>query len=238
MKDARIMIGSPKTLVGIVAFALMAGSVVQAEKWDPDTITEKDKQTYRDFVAGMKKEIEVKKDQARQVTAINNLRQIGIALLEFETEYGEYPNEDTAGAVKEATETEADLKAATSNDCFFQLIAAGIVQTDRIFTFTGGVEQVEKEGVALEQCDFALLMVKTAVGNPNKPLVVSPLLNGKETFDPVALGGRAVVLHLDCSVRSYPIDKDGRVMINGMDLFDPKQPFWNGEVPEIRWPKG
>lgn len=224
----------------MMAVALMAGSVAQAEKRDPDTITEQDKQTYQDFVAGMKNGMELRKNQARQVTAINNLRQIGLALFEFETEYGNYPSEATAVTVKENTGTDAVLNAATANDCFYQLCAAGIVQVDHVFTFEGRNLDNEANPVKLghlEKCEFSLLMVKSAAGNPSKPLVVAPLVKGKEIFDPVALGGKAVVLHLDCSVRSYPIDKDGRVMINGMDLFDPKQPFWNGEVPEIRWPK-
>lgn len=225
---------------GVAALCLMADLAVGAEKWDPDTITEKDKQTYRDFVAGMKRAAEVRNNKARLVTAINNLRQIGLALFEFETEYGEYPSEETAEAVKEATGTEAKLKAVTANDCFYQISVAGIVQVGRIFRFDAGNRENDPNPAKvgkLEKCDFSLLAVRSAAGNPAKPLVVAPLVKGKKVFDPVALGGRAVVLCLDNSVRSFPIDKDGRVMINGKDLFDPAQPFWNGEVPEIRWPE-
>ncbi len=229
-----------KAVGGVVAVALVACSVAKAEKWDPDTITEKDKQTYQDLAAGVKKGIEARKNKARQVTAINNLRQIGLALFEFETEYGEYPSEETAKAVKESTGTDAVLKGATANDCFYQMCEAGIVQESYLFTFADRNMKNEPNPAALGQlgkCDFSLLLVKNAAGNPSKPLVVAPLVKGKQIFDSVALGGRAVVLHLDNSVRSYPIEKDGRVMINGMDLFDPQQPFWNGEVPEIRWTK-
>ena len=38
-------------------------------------------------------------------------------------------------------------------------------------------------------------------------------------------------------VQSFPIGKDGKVMIDGLDLFDPAQPFWDGKVPPILWPR-
>ena len=224
----------------VVAVVLMGGSAARAEKRDPDTITEQDKQTYQEFVGGMRKAIEVRRNKARLVTAINHLRQIGIALFEFDTEYGGLPDEKTAVTVKEATESDADLKAATANDCFYQIFVAGIVDDSSYFTFEkrdpDKRPDVRKTG-HLEKCEFSILAIENFAGNPSMPLVVAPLVKGKETFDPVALGGRAVVLCLDNSVRSFPIEKDGRVLMNGMDLFDPRQPFWNGEVPEIRWPE-
>lgn len=228
----------PMAVGGMVAVTLMASPVTHAQKRDPNKITEQDKQTYQDFVAGMKQANEIRKNKARLLTAITNLRQIGLAMFEFETEYGEYPSEETAVMVKETTETKAHLKAATANDCFYQLIAAGIVQSPAIFSYETPQQQAAKKDVGeLEKCEFSVLAVKSAAGNPSKPLVIAPLLKGKEIFDRVALGGKAVVLHLDNSVRSYPIEKDGRVLVNGMDLFDPAQPFWSGDMPEIRWPK-
>ena len=49
--------------------------------------------------------------------------------------------------------------------------------------------------------------------------------------------GFAVSLRLDNSVTRYPVDKSGRVWIDGKDLFDPTQPFWNGKVPDVKWPE-
>ena len=230
-----------KAMGGALVLVLVAGSVARAEKPDPNTVTEQDKQTYQNFAAGVKQRIEAQKNKARQIQAMNNLRQIGLAMFEFETEYGEFPNEATAVTVKENTGTKADLKAATANDCFYQLCAAGIVKVGYLFTFEDRNPKNDADPKALghlEKCDFSVLMVKTASGNPSRPMVVAPLVKGKQVFDPVALGGKAVVLRADNSVQSFPIEKDGRVMINGKDLFDPEQPFWNGDVPEIRWPKG
>jgi hypothetical protein len=71
--------------------------------------------------------------------------------------------------------------------------------------------------------------------------VVFPLISGKRLFDyklaKKYYDCKAVVLFIDNSVRSYPVDKSGHVYINGKDLFDPSQPFWNGKVPDVKWPE-
>lgn len=37
--------------------------------------------------------------------------------------------------------------------------------------------------------------------------------------------------------RSFSVEADGRVLIDGLDIFDPKQPFWENSKPDIKWPK-
>ena len=174
------------------------------------------------------------------VRMVNNARQIGLALYEFQNEYGSYPNEETAAAVKEATGTKAEVKAATANDCFFQLIAAGIMQTDRVFSLgepKEGEDMKPKSQMNLEECEFSYLSGMNPEGNPRRPLAVFPLVPGTGIFDRKALGGKAVVLRADNSVSTFFIAQDGTVMLDGMDLFNPAQPFWDGKVPPIRWPE-
>lgn len=210
-----------------------------AQKPDADRITEEDKKVFKDFVGAAGKLLDVRNQKSRQLLAVNNLRQIGLALFEFETEYGSFPNAETAVAVKEATETKANFKEDTANDCFYQLIASGIAQSDRIFSLeipAPGAHPDPKQPDHIEKCAFAYLSGMTAAGNPQRPLAVAPLLDGKWTFDPAVFGGRAVVLCVDNSVRSFPIEKDGRVLINGLDIFDPDQPFWAGKEPQVKWP--
>lgn len=171
---------------------------------------------------------------------VNNARQIGIAFFEFETEYGSFPNEETAAAVKAATGTEADVKAATANDCFFQLIAANIMNTDSVFSMEvpeKGKAMKAESLINLEKCSFSYLSGTNASGNPNRPLAVFPMIPGTGLFDRKLLGGKAIVLKLDNSVTSVPIAQDGTAIMNDMDIFDPAQPFWDGKVPPIRWPE-
>jgi hypothetical protein len=181
------------------------------------------------------------KVKARQVQAVTNARQIGLALFEFESQYGAFPNEKTAVEVKKATGTTAEVKAATANDCFFQMIAAKIVETDSIFSI-GDAAAPEKQAnpkplEKVDKCFFAYLSGMIAAGNPSRPVLVAPLVKGKTIFDPQVLGGKAVILRVDNSVTSLPIQPDGRVLIDGKDIFDPEQPFWGGKVPPIKWPE-
>jgi hypothetical protein len=171
---------------------------------------------------------------------INNARQIGLALLEFETEYGSFPNEETAATVKAATRTEADLKATTANDCMFQLIAAGIMHVDEVFSQDKPGEKKDtgsKPLMNLEKCAFAYLSGMNASGDPRRPLIVFPMIPGTGLFDRKAMGGKAVILRMDNSATLVPIEQDGAVLMDGMDLFDPAQPFWKSKVPPIRWPE-
>ena len=233
-----------KTIQSIICWTVAASfaawvtpQALAQEEENPDKITEQDKKTFQDAV----KALTTPSAKSRQTHAVMNARQIGLAMFEFETEYGEFPNEKTAKTVKEVTETKAEIKAVTANDCLFQLIAANIVESDRMFSLEipAAAEKQEKRKPLekLAKCSFAYLTVLNAAGNPSRPLVVAPLVNGETVFDPKVLGGRAVVLRVDNSVTTIPIEKDGRVLIDGMDMFDPAQPFWNGKVPPIKWPE-
>lgn len=68
-----------------------------------------------------------------QTEEVNNARQIGIALVEFEAEYGKFPDASTASVVKRNCVTPLTLSGNTSNDYFAQLIAAGIAQSEAMF---------------------------------------------------------------------------------------------------------
>ena len=54
--------------------------------------------------------------KSNQVEAVNNARQIGLALFEFEAEYGKFPDATTIATVRRKTDTSLSLGARTSND--------------------------------------------------------------------------------------------------------------------------
>ncbi len=69
-----------------------------------------------------------------QTEQISNLRQIGLALLEFETEYGSYPSEATIGRVRQRNPDHGfDLSGESSNAIFRQLLAADITRSEQMF---------------------------------------------------------------------------------------------------------
>ncbi len=178
---------------------------------------------------------EVEAAKARNRRAVNNARQIGLGLFEFETTYGSYPNEETAAAVKQATGTTAPVGAATANDCLHQLMVENMVATPAIFHWDEPGQ--DNWAAGLEKCGFSYLAGMSTVGDPRRPLLVAPLLPGTRFFDRKVFGGKAVILRVDNSVSTFLIEPDGTVRMNGIDLFDPSQPFWGGTVPPIKWPE-
>lgn len=179
---------------------------------------------------------------AREAT--NNARQLGLALFEFETEYGKFPNATTILPVQQATGTALPMGIKTSNDFFRQLIAAGIAQSEPMFyaEISGNrkPDNIFDVGHALEkgECGFTYFLSATgdAAGNPGRPIVVAPMIPGTDQFDPKPFEGKAVLLKMDNSVTSLPIDKDGHVIVDGRNLMDPHHPIWDGHAPVIAWP--
>lgn len=177
-----------------------------------------------------------------QTEAISNARQIGLALMEFEAEYGSYPDDSTRQRVQEKNpENTIPMGTSSSNDYFRQLIAADIAPDEMPFyTRTPGLhkpDNVMSEGHALEKGECAYAYVVGLTSAPTAPIVLFPMVRGKLLFDPKICDGKMVMLRTDGSVTSYPIDKSGHVKINGKDLFDPSQPFWGGKDPVVKWPE-
>lgn len=170
--------------------------------------------------------------KADQTEAVNNARQIGIALLEFETEYGTFPDASTATTVATNTATTA-VSGNTANDRFRQLIRAGIAQSEPMFysktSYTkkpDGITTTDAQALGAGEVGFGM-MVKadntalSGAGNPSRPILLTPFdsaLTG-ERFDFDVYDGKAVVWKLDSSVTSISIIKaTGLIKISGEDL--------------------
>jgi len=178
-----------------------------------------------------------------QTEAVNNARQIGLALFEFETEYGRFPDATTIAVVQSKTGSHLPLGVKSSNDYFRQLLASGIAPSEQMFysknrdtrkpdSLMAGSQALEKR-----ECGFTYFLGATQSDTPSRPLVVAPMIPGTDRFDPEPFKGKAVVLKLDNSVTSLPIDKDGHVIFLGRNLMDPHHPVWEGHAPVIAWPE-
>ena len=175
--------------------------------------------------------------------AVNNARQIGFALFEFEIEYGRFPDATTITAVQKETGTLLPLGTKTSNDYFRQLIGAGITQSEPMFY--ARIEGSRKPDGLMDPANtlvkgnvgFAYLAGLASMGSPSRPLVVTPLIPGTDRFDPKPFDGKAVILKMDNSVTSIPIQKDGHVLLSGRNILDPGHPIWDGKPPVIVWPE-
>lgn len=178
-----------------------------------------------------------------QTEGVNNLRQIGNALLEFEAEYGKFPNESTIDAVKVKTGTTLSLGKEPRMIFFRQLIATGIRQSESMFYSEGNgskrPDDVTSRGKALEkgECGFAYLAGQSSMGISYRPLVVTPIIPGTDRFDPRIFDGKALIFKMDNSVTAVNIDKNGHAMLQGMNLLDPTHPMWGGEKWTLVWPE-
>lgn len=224
--ELKVPDASRQTEAAEVQRTLFRENVAKPEPAEKEVLTDEEKKFVLD---------RARLEKTRFIAA-SNLRQIGLAMMEFDTHFGEFPNAGTAAMVKKSGKTKSEVKGTTANDCFYQLMAAGIVERN-FFTFEEPAAELEAIPDKLEKCIYSYLSGMSSGGHPGRPLVVAPLVKGKTIFDPNVLGGKAVVLRVDCSVQTLPIEKDGRVLLDGKDLFDPAQPFWNGKVPPVKWPE-
>lgn len=166
-----------------------------------------------------------------QTKAIGNSRQLGLALYEFQVEYGRFPDETTAPKVRVKTGMQLELGNSSANDYFQQLVAAEIVSSPYVFYAKSAFSA--KAAAPAEHAKWAiepgtvgfgyLMNGKSSLdekGNPSRPLACAPLaFDGKsvstQQFDPGPYDGKTVVLRIDNSVLSLPIQKDTSLAILG-----------------------
>jgi hypothetical protein len=174
--------------------------------------------------------------------AHGNLRDVTLQLLSFEDEYGRFPDSSTAIAVKESVGTRLPLGDSSSNQLFRQLIAT-VGKSEKIFwaktTPTG--EKPDNnidsaKALAPGECSFTYVAGLSSA-DTGAPVIMTPLIPGTTRFDPKPFGGKALVVFIGTSSTAIPIEPDGRVLVNGRDLFDPAQPYWRGIPPDLKWPE-
>ncbi len=180
--------------------------------------------------------------KSNQTEATSNARQIGLALFEFETDYGEFPNETTKALVKNNPGTTIDLTGTSSNTLFRQIFAANITQSESMF-FAKTKDSRKPDGIITPEnilesgeCGFSYIAGLSSKDDPSTPIALTPLIPGTTKFDPKPFKGFAVVLQIDNSVRSYKIENDGHIYRDGKNLLSPKHPIWKGIAPDIRYP--
>ena len=177
--------------------------------------------------------------------AISNLRQIGIALYEFENEFGEFPNDNTAALInKKYPRHGHDLSGKSSNAIFRQFFVMGSAQSEEAMFYakipsTRRPDGDTAPGKLLEKGEvgFAYIAGLSPDGNPARPIAFAPVIPGTDRFDPKPFYGKAIILRVDFSVTSVNIDKKGHAMVGGKNLLSPENPIWDSKVIDIRYPE-
>jgi prepilin-type N-terminal cleavage/methylation domain-containing protein len=192
--------------------------------------------------------------KANKAEAISNSKQIGLALFEFDSDYGSYPDKDTAADVTLAFPN-ADVKAPSavsdSNSAFLQLFQAEIVKSEEIF-FAKAAGAKKPDGdissattaLAKGECGFGYVMNVTDAystsGNASRIILVTPLAEGSDSFDINPFGGLAVLYKIDNSAVAVKIRpasgaEQGPAIVAGGDFKAAK--FWGSTTPTIVKPK-
>lgn len=185
-----------------------------------------------------------RRHRADQTEAVNNARQIGMALFEFQEQFGHMPDAGTVEQVRQKFPTDLKLGTKSSNELFRQLVVSGIARSEPMFfARISGTHKPDgiitgASALAKGECGFTYFAGASKDCNPSRPVLVTPLIPGTDRFDPKPFDGKAVMLKADNSVTSLPIVKaTGRVMVDGHDLMDPANPIWGGKPPVIARPE-
>jgi hypothetical protein len=172
----------------------------------------------------------------------DNVRAVCTGLLEFERGYHRFPDSTTAAMVKARSGTALTLGDTSANQLFRQLLVTGSLRelafySPRTGVRPDGVFSSDATALAPGECSFAYIPGLDSISKPCPPVLFTPMAGMTGRFDRARFNGDAVIGFADGTVRRLPIDKYGKVQLNGMDLFDPRQPFWGGKAPNLKWPE-
>ena len=169
--------------------------------------------------------------------ATSNARQIGLALADFDSDIGGYPDGLAEGTVKaiESMTGQAStrvLTGSTSNPFFRQLIEADIAKSEQPFyaktTYTRKPDDITRGVEALKAREVGFGYIMQSDGNSigpaaGRPIVAAPLkarsTDGSMETDPY--DGKAIVLFTDSSVRQLNIRKnDSKAIMSGKHMLE------------------
>lgn len=191
-----------------------------------------------------------KGDLAATTRSASNL---GQALMEFQMEFSSFPSDSTAEAViNEKGDTKFklnQLKGATANDYFRQLLANGYKSEEPFFaktTYTRKPDNMREgaEALAAGEVGYGYLM-NGAEGipaeDPNLPVAVTPLFaaSTKGEFDSSIYDGKGIMVCVDGSVKQLSIRDDKKANLGKKPLLETgDKTFWGNDIkPIIRPPK-
>jgi len=177
-------------------------------------------------LAGLSAPVILKQRKAADRTeALNNIKQVGMMLLEFDNDYGNFPDNETAQDVKDATGTELTFGGNFANDYFRQMLAGGGGKSEKPFwcktlqspkkaddNFATPAKALEAGEVGFSYIMASQTQGQSSSGEPSRPVVVTPSYKFQPdwTFDPEPYAGKAVVLRLDNSATQMQIREDNK----------------------------
>ena len=182
--------------------------------------------------------------RAALVDAINNAKQVKLALDSFATDFdGQYPSDDTAEYV-----SEGGTGSTYSNDYFRQLFLAGSTESEKIFwvknspvAAKGAPDDKVKEGGRVQadlilqegDCHWAYLTDQTNLKTGSRPLILDGYKKDTSEWDTDTWDNKVVVCHIDNSCKALRMrNTDGKVLDGSKkDILSAQADAWDGESP-------
>lgn len=153
--------------------------------------------------------------KAAMTTAINNAKQVGMLMMEFDQDFGSFPS---AALLQDNPDLSPGKNGNTSNALLGQFIAGGYTQSEEIFYAKGGSSTNKKpdnvitSGKILEkgECGFAYILNGTdalsTTNNTGCTILAAPM-DGPTTFKRDPYDGKAIALRIDGSVQTLRLKK-------------------------------
>lgn len=197
--------------------------------------------------------LRIMKTEANQSKAISNLSSLGIAMTEFDSQYGGFPSiESRELLIEEGIELpEGD----TANAYLAQLLASKTLDSEKVFYIPGlkgtkeGDDIFDSPETTLARGEnsfgYAILSdgrsLSQSYGSSAIPVLVAPVLKGgvSPVFDQNLFRGQAIYLKLDSSVGTREINKKGELVSKqtDQDIFkNGDNTIWGDDTPIVKAP--
>lgn len=183
---------------------------------------------------------------AAYTEALNNTRAVRLALLEFDQEFGAFPDEQTRSQVEETTGVPLGPWTGSANDCFRQLVAFGIHNEDIFFAIhpegshqpDNAIEPIATQALQPGEVGLSYTYGLSSGSDPSTPLLLAPMKSGTLLAHPETYAGKAVVRLLDGSALPCSVTERGEILDpGGRPLLDPSRPCWQDRPIDIRDPE-
>jgi len=165
----------------------------------------------------------------------HNMKQLSVALLQYEQQFGHYPIAEDATEFPDAFTDGVNSSTGDSNGPLSLLIASSNLKSEENFFAKGGSPSGDREpdndfstsSSVLEdgECGMAYVLKDSTTSfstsdNSSIPLLLSPM-EDESTYNPDPYNSKGVALRIDGSAKQGTINPDGdTLLINNKDILD------------------
>ena len=186
------------------------------------------------------------KKVAEKYRAIGCAAQLGLAMDEFDSVYGHYPNTTIP---EDLLEKYPQTDRSDSNYILGQLIASEMTDSEQLFDtdrsrgWSNKPEQADNiisplsELLRAGECELSCVTLEgdqplsSKSANSGTPLLVNHIIPGTDRFDPECYRGEMIYLRVDLSVATARINAEGKTLFESGP-----GTVWEDNVPRLHHP--